>query len=237
MAIFQNLDSGKIKEFMPFAVVGTILGVLGFAYNQNQKSKNTDTTTGADTGSGNISQADLEGLMQAQSTDYNNNLQSMTNQVNASISKFQSQLSTDENNISSNTSKIASNTTKITSATDSISKINSANNDLYNKVHNIQSSINSKTANTANTTSNPSRPTTAWDGRDYGSGASGGNVYLIQHQLENKGYSVGGGGFSNTHWDGVIGGNTSSAIRTFQANNGLQVDGIVGQQTWNKLFS
>ena len=36
--------------------------------------------------------------------------------------------------------------------------------------------------------------------------------------------------------DGIFGTNTLKAVRTFQANNDLIVDGIVGESTWNKLL-
>ncbi|MCM3224846.1 peptidoglycan-binding domain-containing protein [Terribacillus saccharophilus] len=36
--------------------------------------------------------------------------------------------------------------------------------------------------------------------------------------------------------DGIFGPNTRQAVINFQRNNGLGVDGIVGQATWNRLF-
>lgn len=42
------------------------------------------------------------------------------------------------------------------------------------------------------------------------------------------------------HWsiavDGVFGGHTLGAIQVFQRNHGLTPDGVVGPQTWSKLF-
>jgi peptidoglycan hydrolase-like protein with peptidoglycan-binding domain len=35
---------------------------------------------------------------------------------------------------------------------------------------------------------------------------------------------------------GVFGPKTNDAIREFQRNNGLQVDGIVGRNTWKALL-
>ncbi|MFP7477562.1 peptidoglycan-binding domain-containing protein [Terribacillus saccharophilus] len=36
--------------------------------------------------------------------------------------------------------------------------------------------------------------------------------------------------------DGIFGPNTRQAVINFQRSNGLGVDGIVGRETWNKLF-
>lgn len=36
--------------------------------------------------------------------------------------------------------------------------------------------------------------------------------------------------------DGVFGPNTSNAVRTFQRNNNLSADGVVGDTTWNALL-
>ena len=33
-----------------------------------------------------------------------------------------------------------------------------------------------------------------------------------------------------------FGNSTLEAVKSFQKNNGLSVDGIVGQDTWSKLF-
>ena len=47
---------------------------------------------------------------------------------------------------------------------------------------------------------------------------------LVQKRLKNWGYYTG-------NVDGIYGSKTRSAVRKFQQNNGLQVDGIVGPQT------
>ncbi len=72
------------------------------------------------------------------------------------------------------------------------------------------------------------------------SGASyGGGVYRtpsgfelpaanIQKALKNAGYYKG-------TVDGKIGSATKEAVKAFQADNGLEPDGVVGRRTWDKL--
>lgn len=57
-------------------------------------------------------------------------------------------------------------------------------------------------------------------------------VRLLQNALSVRGYSVGLFGS-----DGVFGTDTLYAVKLFQKDFGLTVDGIVGQQTWNALFN
>lgn len=52
----------------------------------------------------------------------------------------------------------------------------------------------------------------------------------IQDRLNKLGYTAGPA-------DGIIGVKTVGAIRSFQKNNDLVVDGIVGPQTWKRLLS
>lgn len=59
-------------------------------------------------------------------------------------------------------------------------------------------------------------------------GSSGSSVKEIQRKLNEKGYNVG-------EVDGIFGSNTQSAVRRFQQDNGLKVDGIVGNDTAKKL--
>lgn len=53
----------------------------------------------------------------------------------------------------------------------------------------------------------------------------------VQYMLITKGYSVGSYGA-----DGIFGSATRTAVMNFQRNNGLTVDGIVGPNTFEKLF-
>lgn len=60
-------------------------------------------------------------------------------------------------------------------------------------------------------------------------GSTGSYVLYLQRKLEAKLFPVGA-------LDGIFGSQTTNAVRTFQQENGLQVDGIVGPQTWSKLL-
>ena len=62
-------------------------------------------------------------------------------------------------------------------------------------------------------------------------GSQGDDVKRLQQALTNAGYSVG-----STGVDGIYGSNTASAVRSYQQANGLQVDGIAGDQTLGKLY-
>lgn len=61
-------------------------------------------------------------------------------------------------------------------------------------------------------------------------GAIGNDVKWLQWELVNRGYGVGSAGI-----DGICGNATLSAIKKFQSENGLDVDGIVGNQTKAKM--
>ena len=61
-------------------------------------------------------------------------------------------------------------------------------------------------------------------------GDKGAYVTLAQTELINKGYSCG-----KTGADGDFGKNTEAAVKAFQKDNGLTVDGIIGPQTWSVL--
>ena len=45
-----------------------------------------------------------------------------------------------------------------------------------------------------------------------------------------------GFGFDCGEADGIFGSKTQAAVRTFQRERGLEVDGIVGEKTWNEFF-
>ena len=55
-------------------------------------------------------------------------------------------------------------------------------------------------------------------------------VTYAQTELINKGYSCG-----KTGADGDFGKNTEAAVKAFQKDHGLKVDGIIGEDTWNAL--
>lgn len=59
-------------------------------------------------------------------------------------------------------------------------------------------------------------------------GSRGTDVTYLQQRLTAKGYGVG-------KIDGVFGQKTLDAVKAFQAENGLAVDGIVGAKTWAAL--
>ena len=59
-------------------------------------------------------------------------------------------------------------------------------------------------------------------------GSRGDKVRYLQYKLLSKFYNPG-------ELDGVFGAKVDNAVRQFQKDNGLVVDGIVGRNTWNKL--
>ena len=62
-------------------------------------------------------------------------------------------------------------------------------------------------------------------------GAKGAEVKTVQRLLIAMGYNLGGYGA-----DGDFGGKTEAAVRSFQSAKKLEVDGIVGKDTWNALL-
>ena len=63
-------------------------------------------------------------------------------------------------------------------------------------------------------------------------GSEGEAVEALQRILSTYGYSLG----SKNPFDGKFGAKTEAAVREFQADQGLTVDGIVGAKTWAKLL-
>ncbi|NES04852.1 MAG: peptidoglycan-binding protein [Okeania sp. SIO2F4] len=62
-----------------------------------------------------------------------------------------------------------------------------------------------------------------------GRGSSSYDVESLQITLNEMGYSL--------VVDGIFGSNTEAAVKGFQKNSRLEVDGIVGQNTWYVLMS
>ena len=58
------------------------------------------------------------------------------------------------------------------------------------------------------------------------------SVKLIQSKLIEKGYDIGSCGA-----DGYFGEGTLEAVKRFQKDMGLDVDGIVGVNTWEKVVN
>ncbi len=58
-----------------------------------------------------------------------------------------------------------------------------------------------------------------------------GNVKVIQNKLQNIGYSVGRCGV-----DGYFGYGTLLAVKCFQRDCNLMIDGIIGENTWNRIM-
>ncbi|MFI1695039.1 protein kinase [Streptomyces bobili] len=61
-------------------------------------------------------------------------------------------------------------------------------------------------------------------------GDTGKRVLQVQCMLSRRGYGIGDGGA-----DGIFGSGTETAVRGFQSDKGLTVDGIVGHDTWTAL--
>ena len=57
------------------------------------------------------------------------------------------------------------------------------------------------------------------------------DVRKVQQRLIDLGYSCG-----NCGADSIFGNGTLEAVKRFQRDNGLSIDGIVGNKTWSKLF-
>lgn len=64
----------------------------------------------------------------------------------------------------------------------------------------------------------------------------GSDVELLQRELVRRGYALGNYGKNKDGADGVFGVLTRDAVRRFQTLERITVDGIVGKQTWGRLF-
>ena len=62
------------------------------------------------------------------------------------------------------------------------------------------------------------------------SGSTGARVRLLQERLDALGFFE--GSITNGYYA-----RTTAAVKAFQRHNGLKVDGVVGEETWNALFS
>lgn len=78
----------------------------------------------------------------------------------------------------------------------------------------------------------PAAGDSAANHRQVSQGSSGGDVRTMQTYLIAAGYHCGDKGA-----DGVFGSATRAAVRAFQADHGLQVDGICGPKTWGALIA
>lgn len=63
-------------------------------------------------------------------------------------------------------------------------------------------------------------------------GSTGEAVEAVQRLLDTYGYRLG----SRNPYDGSFGSMTDAAVREYQADNGLYIDGEVGAKTWAKLL-
>lgn len=63
-------------------------------------------------------------------------------------------------------------------------------------------------------------------------GCEGEQVKALQRLLRSHGYDLG----SANPIDGDFGGKTDAAVRSYQKEKGLTVDGVVGEKTWKKLL-
>ena len=68
--------------------------------------------------------------------------------------------------------------------------------------------------------------------RELSKGSEGTDVKALQVLLIHNGCDIGHCGI-----DGDFGADTDAAVRQYQQSHNCEVDGVVGQQTWNKLLS
>lgn len=65
--------------------------------------------------------------------------------------------------------------------------------------------------------------------------STGPDVVKLQNCLKHLGYDLGSFGVDKNGIDGVFGNITEMAVKRFQNEAGLEVDGIVGPATWSAL--
>jgi len=78
-----------------------------------------------------------------------------------------------------------------------------------------------------------------WPGRYFtltSPNMQGGDILQWQQKMIEKGYTLGDTGPSGKGDDGEFGPLSSKAGKEFQRQNGLKEDGIIGPDTWSKLF-
>ena len=80
------------------------------------------------------------------------------------------------------------------------------------------------------TDNQPSMPGYLQERRILKKGMDGSDVIIMQKRLVELGYFVG-----KTGVDGKFGPATQTALKKFQADKGIAVDGICGPVTWSKL--
>lgn len=66
-------------------------------------------------------------------------------------------------------------------------------------------------------------------------GSTGNVVKLVQQRLLELGHPPANSRRADGQWDGIFGPATVAAVQALQMQHGLQVDGIVGRQTWCAL--
>lgn len=99
-----------------------------------------------------------------------------------------------------------------------------SSNNTANTSSNTSTTSTSKTSSTSNT-SNSSK-------NYLSQGDKGSDVKSLQQKLIKCGYSCG-----STGADGIFGSDTKTAVRAFQKDHGLSVDGLAGEKTMAKLNS
>ncbi|MCG6152600.1 peptidoglycan-binding domain-containing protein [Leptospira bandrabouensis] len=68
-------------------------------------------------------------------------------------------------------------------------------------------------------------------------GSTGPTVTFLQKNLITLGYGSILSSDGKDGADGIFGSNTTKAVRDFQIKHALEVDGVVGEETWGKILS